>query len=393
MKICTPFTRSENDVTMRRTGLTFGWKKPLAAAALLACGTGAGVAQLLLPDAPYLPNPVRVVSTVPTNGDVNPYGVAFIPKNFIYGAGKERPGDILVANFNNKNNMQGTGTTIVRIPAAGGSSTAPPIVFYQGTSAAQGMSTALGVLQYGFVVVGSLPTTDGTSATAQAGSLLVINNVGKLIQKITDPNIDGPWDMTLVDHGDTAVAYVTNSLNGTIARINFRVNTNGLTKLSSTVIASGYFHRGDPATLFAAPCGSVYDAKTDQLYVASSADNLVFAVPNASTRTSSDGPGYIVYQDFGHLHGALALAWAANGNLLVSNSDGINPLATEPSEIVEFTTDGNFVKQLPMDPAQGGSFGLNTYTNGETSVFAAVDDNQNTLTIWTLNVATPAPVF
>ena len=87
MKICTPFTRSENDVTMRRTGLTFGWKKPLAAAALLACGTGAGVAQLLLPDAPYLPNPVRVVSTVPTNGDVNPYGLAFVPANFPSGGG------------------------------------------------------------------------------------------------------------------------------------------------------------------------------------------------------------------------------------------------------------------------------------------------------------------
>src|ERR1700722_20706926 len=31
---------------------------------------------------PFLPGPVRVVSTVPANGDLNPYGVAFVPSVF-----------------------------------------------------------------------------------------------------------------------------------------------------------------------------------------------------------------------------------------------------------------------------------------------------------------------
>ncbi|HMB03140.1 MAG TPA: hypothetical protein VKP69_05285, partial [Isosphaeraceae bacterium] len=52
---------------------------------------------------PILPNltqlPFSPVSTVPTNGDTNPYGVAFVPNGFPSG-GKLNPGDILVSNFN-----------------------------------------------------------------------------------------------------------------------------------------------------------------------------------------------------------------------------------------------------------------------------------------------------
>src|SRR5271165_4407793 len=128
------------------------------------------------PDDAFLPSPVRSASTVPTNGDVNPYGVAFVPNNFKTGSGPLRHGDILVSNFNNKQNLQGTGTTIVRIPASGA-----PTLFYQGT-APLGLSTGLGTLQYGFVLVANLPTTNGMAASAKAGSLLVINNQGKLIQ-------------------------------------------------------------------------------------------------------------------------------------------------------------------------------------------------------------------
>jgi len=55
----------------------------------------------------------RIISTVPANGDVNPYGVAFVP-NGLPTSGSLEPGDILVSNLNNSANLQGTGTTIVR---------------------------------------------------------------------------------------------------------------------------------------------------------------------------------------------------------------------------------------------------------------------------------------
>jgi hypothetical protein len=61
----------------------------------------------------FLPSPIQTASTIPANGDVNPYGVAFVPLGFP--GGILNPGDVLVSNFNNSQNLQGTGTTIVRI--------------------------------------------------------------------------------------------------------------------------------------------------------------------------------------------------------------------------------------------------------------------------------------
>jgi hypothetical protein len=53
---------------------------------------------------------------------------------------------------------------------------------------------------------------------------------------------------------------------------------------------------------------------------------------------------------------------------------------------VEFTKQGECVKELSVDPALGGSFGLAVYTVGDVATFAAVDDNTASLIIWTLNL-------
>jgi hypothetical protein len=380
MRDTTALAQSENSASTPRRGSLTRRCITLATFALLAGATGTGVAQGHDSDEAFLPSPVRSASTVPANGDLNPYGVAFVPHNFQTGSGPLKHGDILVSNFNNSANLQGTGTTIVRIPASGS-----PKLFFQG-KAGLGLSTALGTLQYGFVVVGNSPSTDGTSATAGPGSLLVINNHGKLIQTFTSAWIQGPWDMALVDRGDRAIAFIANALTGTVSRLDFSVSSSGLKLLSATTIASGYVHRGDPATFFVAPTGLVFDARRNALYVASTGDNAVYAVWNAADRKTDAGAGSIIYQDDTHLHGALGLAEAPNGHLLVTNNDGINPDPNQPSEIVEFTKDGNFVKEIPVDPAQGGSFGLAVSVKDDQAIFAAVDDVTNTLTIWTLNI-------
>ena len=91
--------------------------KLTAVLGLLLLTTTAGIAQLSSGNQndTFLPGPVQNVSTVPANGDQNPYGVVFIPDDFPIGAGPLKHGDILVSNFNNFKNLQGTGTTIVRI--------------------------------------------------------------------------------------------------------------------------------------------------------------------------------------------------------------------------------------------------------------------------------------
>ena len=56
-----------------------------------------------------------LTSTVPADGDVNPYGVAIVPTT----AGALVANNVLVSNFNNSANLQGTGTTIVRVSRSG----------------------------------------------------------------------------------------------------------------------------------------------------------------------------------------------------------------------------------------------------------------------------------
>src|SRR5262249_25533924 len=154
----------------------------------------------------------------------------------------------------------------------------------------------------GFVIVGNVPSTDGTFATVSPGSLLVISKTGHLVSTISGPNINGPWDMTVLDQGSQAVAFVSDALAGTVVRLNLNVAPNGVTVASQTVIASGYQHRGDPSAFLVGPTGLVYNSNLDALYVASTEDNAVFAVQHAGTRTSSGGTGTVIYTDAVHLH-------------------------------------------------------------------------------------------
>ena len=330
-------------------------------------------------DRPFLPAPVRAVSTVPANGDVNPYGVAFVPPGFPAG-GAINPGDILISNFNNSSNLQGTGTTIVDVPP-----TAPVFQYFGGT-APLGLSTALNVLRAGFVLVGNFPSPDGTCGSASAGSILVIDKNGNLVSTIINSAIQGPWDSTLFDQGGKAKFFVANGLSGTVVRFDLAVTSSGVTVNSVTQIASGYKHNCDAVTFVDAPTGLVYDAQKDLLYVASTADNSVYAIHDAGDRTHDGGIGKLIYTDAKHLHGPLGMAMAPNGDLLTSNNDVINSDPTQPSEIVEFTVDGKFVKEISMDPAQGGSFGLAVETMGKTAQFGAVDDATNLFLIWTLKL-------
>jgi hypothetical protein len=337
----------------------------------------------LLPELPV--SSLVTGTTVPANGDVNPYGVAFVPKGFTAG-GATAAGDVLVSNFNNSDNLQGTGSTIVSVTPAGATS-----VFYQGP-AGVGLTTALGVLRSGFVLVGNTPTTDGTSATIGQGSLIVLNRFGTQVADFTNPTLlDGPWDLAVVDGGSTAEVFVSNVLSGTVTRLKLSVSAkkNTATIVNQTQIGSGYAIAPNAAALVVGPTGLVYDAAHKELFVASTDDNAVYGITNALSRKTDAGVGTLVYQDATHLHGPLALVLAPNGDLITANGDAINADATQPSELVEFTTKGAFVAQVPVDASgEGGAFGIAiSAPSGKTLSFAAVDDLTNSLDIWTIKTS------
>jgi hypothetical protein len=326
------------------------------------------------------PTPQLVAPTVPPNGDVNPYGVAFVPGNFATG-GPLQPGDIIVSNFNASTNVQGTGTTIVSIDPTGAQT-----VFFQGSGL--GLTTALGILSHGWVLVGNLPTD--ANGNPQQGSLLIIDRNGNLKETLSDPNLlNGPWDLAVNDQGDTAQVFVSNVLSGTVTRINLSVPSDGSPPvvMNMTQIASKYFIRPDPAALVVGPTGLSYDSSQDLLYVASTGDNAIFAISNAGSRNKDAGRGNLIYKDKVHLHGPLGLVQAPNGDLISTQGDAVNPDPNQPSEIVECTAKGKFVAQVPVNSSgqQGGAFGIALAAEEGQIQFAAVDDIFNTLEVWTIN--------
>ena len=254
---------------------------------------------------------------------MNPYGVAFVPAGFLTG-GVLNPGDVLVSNFNNSKNTQGTGTTIVRVtPDDQTSVFYPPVL-----PGVVGLSTALGVLKAGYVLVGNVPSTDGTNGTVGMGSIMVLDKNGNFVTNLDsnpDPNmLNGPWDMTINDMGSSAQVFVSNVLSGTVSRFDVSLANGGFQVTSATQIASGYTHRGDTAAFELGPTGLAYNPATNTLYVASTADNAIYAVPNAGSAGTQSGTGKVVYKDRAHLHGPLGLTFAPDGNLIAAQGDAIN---------------------------------------------------------------------
>jgi len=238
------------------------------------------------------PGTRMIASTVPANGDVNPYGVAIVPTT----VGNLTAGNILVSNFNNSSNLQGTGTTIVQITPGGGRSLFAWInadALPDSCPGGIGLTTALAALPSGWVVVGSLPTTDGTAATAQAGCLLLLDPWGNVAETIANDWISGPWDMTALQQGGQAFLFVSNVLNGTVAGGGSVVNQGSMIRItldlpssgapvvqSITTIGWGFPERTDPAALVIGPTGLGL-ASDGTLYVADSLNNRIAAFPNA----------------------------------------------------------------------------------------------------------------
>jgi len=364
-----------------RALMSVSGSRPHVAAEVHALGIGQrGYSPSRSPLLSNLPGTPQVsASTKAPSGDQNPYGVAFVPSGFVRG-GPLKPGDILVSNFNGPDNLQGTGTSIVRV-TPGGSST-----LFARTATGTGLSTALGVLSNRFIVVGNLPSTDGTAATAQAGSILLLDQSGKKLAEFSDPAlINGPWDLTIAKHGNRASIFIANVLSGAITRADVNVPSRGdNVKITGvTQIASGYAHRPDPAAFLLGPTGLAYDARSDTLYVASTVDNAIYAVKQAGRTRVDRGTGSVIFNDPARLHGPLGLAFAPNGNLIVANGDAINADPNQPNELVEFTTRGRFVSQLSVNPTPGAAFGLAIQSHGRGTRLAAVDDVLNQLDLFT----------
>jgi predicted lipoprotein with Yx(FWY)xxD motif len=306
--------------------------------------------------------------------------------------GKLQAGQLLISNFNAKEsakqNGQGTGTTIVQISPAGKTSlfaTVNAKTLPGPCPGGVGLTTALNILPGGYVVVGSLPTTNGKSATAKYGCLIVLDSEGKAVETIAGKNIQGPWDSTAKSEGSKTMLFISNALNGgaakgvhtiknsTVLRIELESGEGQTPKvLSETVIASGIPWVDSAEALVLGPTGLAL-ASNGTLYFASTQDNKILAISEATTRTAPAANGGTVLTEGGHLKEPLGMVLAPNGNIITSNGGDGNMVETTP------TGQQVAVRTADKKTGAGALFGLAIAPEGKGIYF--VDDGENTLNL------------
>jgi hypothetical protein len=375
------FGRTVAHGTQRRARLVTAAIATFAALAATVTAGALGSAPAGAAPVPFLSHfsSVSVVgSTVPSNGDVNPYGVATVP----FSTGTLVRGDTLVSNFNaGVNNLQGTGTTIVQVAPNGQTGLFAQInPNLPGCPGGVGLTTALSVLSDGYVVVGSLPVTNAGSGTPEAGCLIVLNSSGVPVETWAGHGINGPWDMTAVQvFGPFAELFVTNVLNGTVAAGGNEVDQGTVQRLSvfdppgrppvllfSTTIATGFAEELNSSALVLGPTG-VALGRDGTLYVADTVHSRIAAIPFATFRFFPAFGGGLTLSAGGSLNSPLGLALAPNGDLLTVNGNDGNA--------VEVTPYGAQVDTVMIDPFKSGGdlFGLAIAPGGNGVLF--VDDN------------------
>lgn len=364
---------------------------------------GAGLAALALSSAKAEPQGfletikkhTTLASTITENGDLNPYAVVVAPVS----AGKIRVGDVLVSNFNNITNLQGTGTSIVRVdPESKAVSTLVQLPQKLARCpGGVGLTTAMTMLKSGWIIVGSAPSTDGTTRTKGDGCLLVIDPEGKLVATWSGPTINAPWgNMAVKDEGERATLFVSMAgfdlpgpdvldsktrypmvvRKATVLRLEVKIPAGKPPELvSQTVVADGFAGRADRDNFLFGPTGEALD-EDGTLYVTDGLDNVITAIPNALTRTGSAGVGRVVTKD-GLLQWPLALCWTPERHLLVTNGKNGQVVEVDPKSGKQIYAQWIDNDQAQSPPGNGDLFGLAMTLDG--TGFYYVEDDMNTL--------------
>lgn len=332
-----------------------------------------------------------LTSTVPANGDVNPYAIYVAPVS----AGKIQRDDILVDNFNNDNNLQGLGTTIIDYnPLTKTTKLFASIAHHlAGCPGGVGLTTAMTILTSGWIIAGSLPSNDGTAATKGQGCLIVLDSQGNVARTITSPYINGPWgNMAVVDDGDTATLFVSNAGFGvgaatndspvvkkaTVVRLRLNIPPGKPPVVTNqTVVADGFGEQPDKGVFIIGPTGLVLGGN-GVLYVSDAIGNRVAAIPGALTRTTSAGTGEDVTKG-GLLQRPLALCMTPNGHLLVTNALNGKVVEIDPTTRRQLGAQWIDVDQAQTPPGSGDLFGIAITPSRDG--FYYVEDDANTLVL------------
>jgi hypothetical protein len=336
-----------------------------------------------------------LISTVPDNGDQNPYALIVAPVS----AGRIRQGDVLVDNFNDLSNLQGTGTTIVDFNPV----TRQLALFAKlpqhlpQCPGGVGLTTAMIMLKSGWVIVGSTPSTDGTTRTKGDGCLLVLDPNGQLAAVWSGPEINDPWgNMAVIDNGDSATLFVSMAgfdvpgpqvrdpstgdpvtiAKATVLRIDLAIPPGKPPAIvSKTVIANGFGQRADRDAFMIGPTGLAL-GPDGTLYVSDALGNRIVAIEQAATRTTSAGTGREVTKG-GLLRRPLSLVMLPTGHLLACNGRNGQVVEVDTASGRQIYAQWIDTNQAQSPPGNGDLFGMALRPDGK--AFYYVEDEVNAL--------------
>lgn len=314
-----------------------------------------------------LTNEQTIGSTSPaTPHDVNPYGLDVAKVT----AGKIAAGDLVVCDFNNPGNVQGTGTEIVSLHPAVGST--PTLIAKDNTL-------------MGCNALATAPNGNIWLAAFKANDNPIFTPSGTLVNALSN----GPWHHPFGEAfapGASPAFYVSNAADGSLVRVS-------VPSLTFTVIATGFPVNGGKPGSILGPSGLNYQPSGDRLYVVDGTNNTLYAIDNVSSvgangisvnangssfTGASAASAHVIFSG-PPLNGPISSALLFNGNVVLGNTldpDGTNLM-------VEVSSTGQLLSTKNVDTgAAGALFGMvATGTSAATTKLYFNDDNDNTVKV------------
>jgi len=332
------------------------------------------------PILPLFTQNLTIGSTI-VKGELNPYGLDVAKSD----SGPIKAGDLVICNFNNPANVQGTGSTILALH---------PVKHSKPTFIAQDPSlvgcNAIALSPNDVSWAAAYSANDNPLVTAPVTA--PVTATGTVLTTLPFGPWHGPFGEAFSPKKGPfgkAAFYVTNAGDGTIVRVNI-LSAGGF---SVDVIATGFaFNGGAPGSILG-PSGLQYDAKNDNLYIVDGADNSLTVFKHVSTIP----PGGIFLENvsFGGpfhnrarrvfsgspLNGPISSALLPNGHLVLGNTLD----AAKSNIMVEISPSrGKAVatKNVDTGVAAGALFGMvATGTSDDDVQLFYNDDNTNTLNV------------
>ena len=333
-----------------------------------------------------------LTSTVPDNGDQNPYAIVVAPVS----AGSIQKDDVLITNFNNAGNLQGLGTTIVDYnPTTKKLTTFAALPRdLAGCPGGVGLSTAMTMLK---------TRLGHRRQRAERGRH--DRDQGRGLPHRARRQRQGRWNdrrrqdrHALGKHGGDRQRAIPRpcssatrglaSARPTAIRASSTRRRCLRIKLSipegkppavvdQTVVGSGFGSQPNKDVFLVGPTGLAL-GPNDTLYVSDATGNRISAIWDATTRDHSAGVGRTVTKD-GLLQTPLALATAPNGHLLVVNAKNGQVVEIDPASGDQIKARWIDPNKAQKPPGSGDLFGIAMTPAGDGFYF--VEDEDNTLAI------------